>query len=242
MTASNLGIMLLERRARPSRGVKVVRRESAPFGTQIVPMRMLTEADVRSAMRRLDPAAGPVVTSALSPVEQEPFTSFGFVERESLHLLRHDFSSRPPWTRNRLRIRSARRRDLDRVLDIDHASFDDFWRFDRAALLSARRATPVHRYVTARLDKEVVGYAITGVAGSTSYLQRLAVDPGARRLGVGSQLVHDAIEWAIGRGTLAMLVNTQKRNEGAVQLYRSLGFQLDDHQLKVLEWSNGSRR
>lgn len=242
MTASNLGTMLLERRSRPSRGVKVVRRESAPFGTQIVPMRMLNEADVRSVMRRLGPIAGPVVTSALSPVEQEAFISFGFVERETLHLLRHDFSDRPRWTRNGLQIRSARRRDLDRVLDIDHASFDDFWRFDRAALLSARRATSVHRYVTARRGGETVGYAITGVAGSTSYLQRLAVDPAARRTGVATELVQDAIEWAIGRGTLAMLVNTQQGNSGAVQLYRSLGFRLDEHGLKVLEWSTDSRR
>ncbi len=236
MTASSLGTMLLERRSRPARGVKVVRREAAPFGTQIVPTRMLTEAEVGAALRRVTPADGPVVTSALSPIEQAPFAACGFVERETLHLLRHDFTSRPRRVRNGVKIGAARRRDLERILAIDQASFDDFWRFDRTALMAARRATPVHRYVAARREGRVIGYAVTGVAGSTSYLQRLAVDPSARRTGVGTQLVHDAIEWAIGRGTLAMLVNTQEKNASAVQLYRSLGFRLDDHQLKVLEW------
>ena len=78
--------------------------------------------------------------------------------------------------------------------------------------------------------------AITGSAGNTSYLQRLAVHPAARGNGVGSQLVVDAIDWAIRSGSLTMLVNTQVSNDRALRLYCALGFDLDTEQLKVLEW------
>jgi ribosomal protein S18 acetylase RimI-like enzyme len=187
-------------------------------------------------MSRLSGAPGPIVTSALTTIEQEAFIENGFVEREALHLLRHDFANTPRTVSPATRLRTSRPWDLPRVLEIDRRSFDEFWRFDRAGLHSARRATPIHRYVVAVADHTVTGYAITGVAGRTSYLQRLAVHPDARGRGIGSHLVVDAIGWAIGRGSLAMMVNTQVANHGALRLYESLGFELDAEQLKVLQW------
>jgi len=228
--------MLLERRSRPHRGVRVIRRQAAPFGAQIVPTRVLESSDVRRALERLGHVDGPIVTSALTPGEQAPFIECGFTERESLHLLRHDFASRPARSAVPARIRPARRTDQRRILEIDQLSFDEFWRFDRTSLHSARRATPHHRYIAAVLERTVVGYAIVGLAGATGYLQRLAVHPSARGLGIGSLLVLEAIDWTMVRGGMAMLVNTQTSNTDALALYRSLGFELDTEQLRVLEW------
>ena len=214
----------------------MIRRPAAPFGAQVVPTRDLDRHDVERALERLHDVDGPIVTSALTPTEQTPFVECGFTERESLHLLRHDFASVPARPPVPTTIRSARRTDRRRILQIDHLSFDEFWRFDRSSLLSARRATPHHRYIAAVHDRLVVGYAIVGAAGATGYLQRLAVHPQARGQGVGSKLVLDAIDWAMGRGSLTMLVNTQIENTAALALYRSLGFELDADRLRVLEW------
>lgn len=233
---SSLGTMLLERRSRPHRGVRVIRRQAAPFAAQVVPTRLLQPTDVQRTLRRLGDVEGPIVTSALTPSEQVPFVECGFTERESLHLLRHDFASRPGRPTVQARVRPARRTDQRRILEIDRLSFDEFWRFDQTSLRSARRATPHHRYVAAVLERTVVAYAIIGLAGATGYLQRLAVHPSARGRGVGSLLVLEAITWTINRGGLAMLVNTQTSNTAAVALYRSLGFELDREQLRVLEW------
>ena len=63
--------MLLERRPRARGGVRMLRRDSAPFGTQLIPTRVLTVDDVDQAMRRLPTDAGRVVTSALSPIETD---------------------------------------------------------------------------------------------------------------------------------------------------------------------------
>lgn len=228
--------MLLERGSRPLRGVRVIRRPAAPFGAQVIPTRDLERHDVERALQQLHDVDGPIVTSALTPTEQVPFIECGFTERESLHLLRHDFASRPARPPIGVRVRSARRTDQRRILQIDHLSFDEFWRFDRASLHSARRATPHHRYLAAVRERTVVGYAIVGAAGANGYLQRLAVHPEARGQGVGSRLVLETIDWTMRRGGLAMLVNTQMTNGAALALYHSLGFELDTDRLRVLEW------
>lgn len=227
--------MLLERRSRPVRGVRIVSRESAPFGVQVIPTRRLTVDEVRKTLDRLPEVSGPVVTSALSTVEQDAFVTCGFVERESLYLLRHRLVDVPDIV-SAATIRNARRGDITDVLEIDKASFDRFWSFDRNGLSSARKATPQNRYVVAVLDRTIVGYAITGSAGTTGFLQRLAVRPGHRGQRIGSHLVSDAAAWAVRRGCASMMVNTQTSNSEAFALYKHLGFTVDSDRLKVLEW------
>ena len=226
--------MLLERRLRLIRGVRVVQRADGPFELQIVPMRRLTPEEVQRLVDRLPPTSGPIVTSALSPIEQGPFRDLGFVDFEALHLLRHSFTS-PPNRSSPARIRPARRGDLKRILEIDGQCFDAFWALDRAGIEAARKATPSHHYVVAELNGQIVGYAITGHAGAPSFLQRLAVDPSVQGIGIGSHLVTDSIDWAMARRAMHMMVNTQVSNDGAASLYQSLGFVLDRDQLKVLE-------
>lgn len=228
--------MLLERLSRPVRGVRIITKDNSPVGAQIVPHRRLEIDEVTRLVEHVTPRVeGPIVTTALSTIEQDSFRCAGFVEREALHLLRHDLRAVPDHSRP-AKLRTGRRSDTSRVLDIDAQSFDAFWKLDRGGLHSARRATPVHRYRIAMIDRAAVGYAITGRAGRATFLQRLGVAPEMRGLGVGAQLVADAIEWAVGERGASMLVNTQVINANALRLYERLGFVLDSEQLKVLEW------
>ena len=186
------------------------------------------------------------LTSALNPVEQQPFLAQGFTVHEHLHLLRHhldgDLSDPLPVDGPRAELRRGRRRDQAAVLAVDHRSFDAFWRFDASGLDDARRATPSARFRVVDTPgpgrsraRPVVGYAVTGRAGPVSYLQRLAVDPDHQRRGLARALVRDGLRWARRRGALSMLVNTQEHNGGALALYESLGFVLERQGLDVLE-------
>lgn len=200
-----------------------------------MPLRTLRATDVEEIKDHLRDEPGRIVTTALGPMEQTAFREAGFVSRESLYLLRHRFDDHRDLDGPAL-IRRARRSDTATVLDIDGRCFDRFWSFDKDALNSARRATPTSRFVVAVIDGAVVGYAITGRAGNTGFLQRLGVSPDHRKRGLGSQLVNDALHWAYGNGASSMLVNTQEINTAALRLYESLGFVLDDDRLTVLEW------
>ena len=190
-----------------------------------------------------------VLTSALNPLEQQPFLAQAFSVHEHLHLLRHDlegdladpggpapaFAQGPAPATSRPTMRRGRRRDRAAVLRVDHLAFDPFWRFDQSGLEDARRATPTSRFRVTVVGHAVVGYAVTGRAGPVSYLQRLAVDPEHQRHGIARSLVLDALRWARRRGAMSMLVNTQEQNDGALALYRSLGFVLEAQGLDVLE-------
>ena len=110
-----------------------------------------------------------------------------------------------------------------------------FWRFDRAGLADARAATPTHRFRVATAGGEVVGYHVTGRAGSLGYLQRLAVSPPRHGAGIGSSLIGDSLAWCRRRGCTSVLVNTQEANGRALELYEHLGFRPEPHGLAVLE-------
>jgi len=233
---------LLERLQRPVNGVRIVRKFPQPLdpegiSAQLIPFRRVSKDDVLTALAQVQDLPGRVVTSALGSNERQPFLEAGFTHRESLYLLNHALDYIPPVKRHQHRLRTGRWTDTDAVLDIDRRSFDDFWILDRDGLQAAKKATPVHRYRVATINREVVGYSITGRAGRTSFLQRLGVDPKTRGEGIGTDLVRDGLRWALGQGAASMLVNTQVSNEGARRLYESIGFELSNDRLDVLEWT-----
>ncbi|NDH98561.1 MAG: GNAT family N-acetyltransferase, partial [Actinobacteria bacterium] len=118
-------------------------------------------------------------------------------------------------------------------LDVDRQTFEAFWQLDRDGLYEAINATPATRLRVVR-DPDVVGYAVTGRAGTQGYLQRLAVHPDRQGLGLGIDLVADALHWLRRRDVTTCWVNTQEANAAALSLYTRLGFIPARHQLTVL--------
>ena len=84
---------------------------------------------------------------------------------------------------------------------------------------------------------ELRAFAISGRAGTRGYLQRVAVDPRARRQGFGRILVTDALGWMRRHRVTTALVNTATDNVAARALYNSFGFRRRDAELKVLEFT-----
>jgi ribosomal protein S18 acetylase RimI-like enzyme len=195
-------------------------------------------------------------TSALHPPAAEVFARHGFHVADDLALLERSLD-RPPLRRDglvppatpdraaeltrrdarerRIGIRRMRRSDLDAAATIDRRAFPPGWGNDAAALTEIRRATPQQRSRVAVVDGTVGGFAITGRAGVTGYLQRLAVDPQHRRRGIARLLVDDALDWLARRGAATVLVNTGVDNGAALALYRSVGFRRRPDGLAVME-------
>jgi len=178
------------------------------------------------------------VTSALTPAEEKLFIAGGYTVRERLHLLHHDLTDPGPVSQPE-RLHRAKRTETDEILTVDNAAFGEFWKLDLTGLQDAIGATPTARVRTAKLTiagkSKVVGYAVTGRAGSSGYLQRLAVHPGHQGSGLGRDLVIDALRWVRRRGGARVLVNTQEANDRALGLYTEMGFAPESHGLAVLE-------
>jgi ribosomal protein S18 acetylase RimI-like enzyme len=173
-----------------------------------------------------------VLTAALTAAEQPVFRSAGFTVHERLHLLRHDLFDIPS-VASPCRLRRVRPWERNAVLAVDQAAFDTFWQLDASSLREAVQATPVTRFRVA-VDRRISGYAITGHAGDTGYLQRLAVHPARQGRGIGAALVADALRWLRARGASAASVNTQEANDRALSLYEQIGFVRVEPGLAVL--------
>ena len=170
-----------------------------------------------------------VLTAALSPDDQHPFTAAGFTPLEHLTLMHRPLQPEEPTPPSRSPHRLSRigRRRLSDTLDADtdaFSSFSPFWRFDSAAYAEACEATDLSRQRCVRIDGRVVAYAIAGRSSTSGFVQRLAVRPGYESLGIGSALLADAISWLDRAGARDVWVNTQPDNDRARLLYQRHGF------------------
>ena len=194
---------------------------------------------VEHARRR---GARSIRTSALFPAAADVVLAGGFDTIDRLELLRLDLAS--PERRAGLTAAACSRRHRVRALqpwmyrraaDVDRAAFGPLWGNDATSLRDVRRATPMHHARVVRADRRIVGVAISGAAANSGYLQRVAVAPGHRRLGIARDLVVDGLAWMAARGRADCLVNTGERNDAALALYEDLGFERLDQQLVIAE-------
>lgn len=123
---------------------------------------------------------------------------------------------------NPIRIRWLIRRDLDRVLQIERASFAAPWNIgDFYAVLKHRTVTGIA--AEAESSGLVVGYAVYDMRPDRIELINLAVAPDYRLRWIGKQLVRWLIDRLQGRRNL-IRARVSERNLGAQLFFRYQGF------------------
>lgn len=208
-----------------------------------------TGDDVDEWLRRsLTRGAARVRTGALFPDSTAPFLDAGFHAIDTLTLLAADLeatatptqptSSTPPppaWSPGSVRLRRLRPTMLHEAAEIDRRSFSTRWANDQTALDDITAATPRHRSRSIHVARRMAAFSISGRANSIGYVQRLVVDPSARRQGFARLLLDDAMHWMRRREVTRVLVNTASDNHAALRLYRSAGFVEQPGELVILE-------
>ena len=123
-------------------------------------------------------------------------------------------------------IRLFRRSDLDRILQIEHASFGKY-AWDRNLF-----ADFYHKcgelFLVAVKGRKVCGYILTCIGGRpycAAELVSLAVDPRYREKGVASALMDSTLRRLRRRGTLRIHLMVKLTNQTAIRFYRRYGFQ-----------------
>lgn len=123
-----------------------------------------------------------------------------------------------------MRIAMLAAADLAAVTRIHAASFDDAW---STPMLRRILAMPGAGGIVARNDagEEVVGFALSRIAGGECEILSLAVDPVHRRRGVGRTLLNAAVEWAEISRASAVFLEVAEDNDAARTLYIAHGFE-----------------
>lgn len=124
--------------------------------------------------------------------------------------------------RSIIRVRDLKLEEMRALLDIEYKCFKDPY---PPSLLNHLYSLHPDGFIAAVVSKRIVGYAIAAVRwGSTGHLLAIGVDPAARRKGVGTALVVDAIDRLFKRGASHVRLEVRASNRAAQKFYSKLGF------------------
>jgi len=131
------------------------------------------------------------------------------------------------------RIRPAAPADIERIVALDRAT-ESLPHWPVAAYAAALEpATGTHRCLfVAETGQDLAGFAVASItrietpdaAELLAELESVAVAISSRRSGIGRALCLAVIDWALQQGAAAIELEVRSRSEGAIALYRQLGF------------------
>jgi [ribosomal protein S18]-alanine N-acetyltransferase len=129
-----------------------------------------------------------------------------------------------------VRIRKARKGDIDRIIDIErswqhlsHWSIDSYYR-----LLNDESFTSsfVAEIEDERARLNIVGFVIFHIAADVSEIYNIAVENGYARSGVGHELMAAAIQESARRRATKVLLEVRKSNNPAINFYLKFNFRI----------------
>jgi ribosomal-protein-alanine N-acetyltransferase len=123
-------------------------------------------------------------------------------------------------TRAAVTIGGARLRELPAIAGVQRRAFPPRLAYTLGTLV-VLWALPWVRLLVARRGEEIVGCVIGDRVIDGARIINLAVDPAARRQGIGTLLLH-AVEQSLPGGDMTLMV--QAENEPARALYHRLGY------------------
>jgi ribosomal protein S18 acetylase RimI-like enzyme len=187
----------------------------------------------------IDISHAATLSPALYPSATRVWKRCGYSEVQRLEIMERSTTrtagiERPPVT-------VAATVDWDRIVAIDKAAFEGFWRMNGDGLREALAVTPTSAMLVAESTDDgggstLSGFAIVGAQWNVSYLQRIAVHPEASGAGIGSSLVAAALRWGAGQAASTMVLNVRGENPKARRLYEKAGFSSTGTYLRVLRY------
>jgi [ribosomal protein S18]-alanine N-acetyltransferase len=130
-------------------------------------------------------------------------------------------------------IRPAVFADVPAIVLNDQAAFDTVWWHSETSMLHVLKT--VSHFIVAAIGDRVVGHAFSDLYGGQGHLIRLVVHPVYQRLGIGEQLLAEALRYQIEQSAYPLTLNTQVDNGASQALYRRYGFQATGRPVRVMQ-------
>lgn len=123
-----------------------------------------------------------------------------------------------------LQVRLARAADAPAVARLEEECLgSDAWS-EGLVRLGVAGDLPTVGYLVAQVGTELVGHAVTSVAGDVAELQRIAVTGGRRRAGVASALLDGVLAAVAPTEADRLLLEVRTDNAPALAFYARRGF------------------
>jgi ribosomal-protein-alanine N-acetyltransferase len=123
-----------------------------------------------------------------------------------------------------VRIEPAASEDLADIVELEKESLGwDAWT-EPLIREGLEGRLPTIRYLAARDDDVLAGYAVISLVSDVAELQRIAVAPAYRRAGVASALIEALLDLTAGTEADRVLLEVREDNEAALGLYAQSGF------------------
>ena len=121
-----------------------------------------------------------------------------------------------------MKIRLMESRDVEAVECLEKQCFSDPW---SGKLLLEGLNSKWDTFWVAVLDDTVIGYSNLRVLSDEGELERIAVAPDHRRLGIGRKLMEAMEDFAAQNQVKAVTLEVRSQNTAALKLYKSYGFE-----------------
>lgn len=111
--------------------------------------------------------------------------------------------------------------DFSKISDILTTEFDDFW---NSNVLETELKNPFTKYIVAKIDTEIVGFA--GVIDTVDQFEitNIVVKKSFRKQGIGNKLLEVLIDMARESNKNEIILEVNNKNVVAIKLYEKNGF------------------
>ena len=121
-----------------------------------------------------------------------------------------------------LSIRDATREDLERLEELEALCFSVPWTRE---MLESQLPDGQHVFLVAEEDGKILGYVGMMFVLDEGSIANVAVDPAARRRGIGRSLIAELIWRAQALALSFVTLEVREHNEPAIRLYAGFGFE-----------------
>ena len=112
--------------------------------------------------------------------------------------------------------------DFNNIKDILTTEFDDFWSKN---ILNDELLNPNSKYIVAKLENEIVGFAGLKIIFDEADIMNIVVKKSYRKNGIGSLLLKNLINIANNLNLNTLILEVNEKNLNAIHLYESFSFE-----------------
>lgn len=113
--------------------------------------------------------------------------------------------------------------DYEKIKDNLVEEFDEFW---TPNILKSELENELSRYIVAKIDDEIVGFAGVIILLDDSEITNIVTKKTMRKKGIGKHLLEKLIEISKEENKTEISLEVNEINEPAIRLYEKFGFEI----------------